>query len=93
MSYSVADLGVTVGFPCKISCGHLELHVAGSVYSDPRAIWTEKCSLETRKRSVPLSLGRAIWFNCTGLDKFVIIKSLIILLPSIVHVVLWFDDN
>ncbi len=66
MSYSVANLGVTVGFPCKISCGHLELHVAGSVYSDPRAIWTEKCSLETRKRALPLSPGRAIWFNCTG---------------------------
>ncbi len=27
------------------------------------------------------------------LDIFVIIKFLIILLPSIVHAVLWFDDN
>ncbi len=57
--YSIDDLAVTIGFPC--SCGHQELHVAGLVYSVARKQWTERCSLDTRKRPLQLSPGRVIW--------------------------------
>ena len=64
MSYSVEDLGVDIGLPCTMTCDVSKVHASSIHHNQEKGKWMEKCSVNHRKRAIPLTPDRAVWFDC-----------------------------